>query len=755
MKKLIFLMIGILLIGSLFVSAEINEPDIKAITGNSRVSSVPLEPKDFNFWTWLNGIFGTGRAGFETIDQSICEVRYPQYRNTVEKFGDKDNKNVQYGGNCNVGEYIKLVACSDSGGFHCDQVFDDFYLKEYTDDLLRISQECDKLADGSTDGITNCNDRAWFRDKVYDTYVGYDCMVCEEVSQMDAEIISYNIPDESTYGELITVTAQVKFLGKGWYYVESGLRESSQTFSAVEMGRALSQCDGSPYYDGEMVYVGDEPYGTQVGDTESFTFNFIDYGLVADYKVDLVVANECYYSNPPANTIVNPNYKEFDSRTEWISIESGTEPQTEWACAVCRDNECKSITFNTPCSQIGEDTCTNDAECDDTIVKCYCGVCKNKECKSTLFTGDNCPCDDECTTNVDCGGTPDLAPTISNIEILSDTSKLRDGDQIKFKIEIKYPEGWELEKYANSIGAEETGALHLEVGVYDKEWAEEQGWIKEMQNWWDRAWSIRKMLKPCEEKEADFISAYTILKPRGLLTKDFTKCDSDSEYYDKDAKACYTTFSEAYQPMTATQWSEELGDLTVNVPTTSSLIGGNENTPNYNEKGEYWMIFGLYHDCGSYLPNENSKYKLDITIKPGGGSNGSGEIKQLSMTKSEWNDATHKMIIEAQCDYPHECAEREGFDVTCKGGDEVESRNKDSYGAETHYATRFGKWIWGSDKYASGTCRAKKQFDYCKFTEPLAFFEITGDECQDGLIILIGGLALLFLIPYFLGGGKK
>jgi len=778
MKKLIFLMIGVLLIGSMFVNASINEPDIKAITETSRVSSIPLEPKDFNFLDWLSNLFGTGRAGFETeLDQSTCNARLPPYRNTVEKFGDKDNKNVEYGGSCNKGEYIRLVACDKSGTI-CDQVFDDFYKVEYSSDRLKISKECDKLADGSTDGITDCNDRAWFRNKVYDKYVGYDCMVCEEEEEpMDAKIISYNIPDESIYGDTITVTANIKFLADGKYYVESGLDEPSQTFSVVDMSRALSQCDASPQYDGRWVYVGDG-YGLQAGDTEQYTFRFKDYGLVADYRVDLVVTNGCYWANPPTNTIKNPDYEPFDIKSEWISIVSGLQPTVECDCNICDAND---------------------------------------KCVEKRYTGNDCPCNVECTSDAECvngngddgddngddnGGTPSDsdAPVIYDITLLPRTTirNIDDGETLPFSVTIKTPLGFNSERYPGRLYPNKVGIkqLKLEVGVYDKDWAEKQGWIQTL-SWWERAWMISTDIEPCRESEASFVKTYKFYTP-GIKSMEW--CERNSKNFDEDLEACIQVFTV----------DNDGNQLVAKMPERGSTFWNGED--NYNKDGEYLMVMGLYYYCsyegGGYLPNKASSYKRNLSIGelpdedelcikkgeekietcndgseivaiickeqndgtlrwkktgnecPEEEEKPSGEIKQLSLTKSEWKDATHPMIIKAQCDFPYQCIKLEGYEVNCEYSPEIEARNKDAYGKETAVFTRFKNSFMNlfvdKDTYLSGTCRATKisDFGYCKYTEPLAFFEITGDECQDGLIIIIGGIFLLLLIPKLLGGGK-
>lgn len=62
------------------------------------------------------------------------------------------------------------------------------------------------------------------------------------------------------------------------------------------------------------------------------------------------------------------------------------------------------------------------------------------------------------------------------------------------------------------------------------------------------------------------------------------------------------------------------------------------------------------------------------------------------------------------------------------------------------------KAIKEGDSNTVGICTVDNKFNYCQFTEWAAFIDLTGDECNDGLIILITGL---FLIIILLNAGKR
>jgi len=312
MKKLIFLMVGLLLIGSLFVSAE--EEDIRKVTYSNVDYSKVAEPI-----SWWENIFG--RAGFESINIDDYKTITP-YRSN-ELFQDKDNKNVAYGASCRVGEYIVLVQCYDQAGTNCIPIFGDSYKKESDSDKLRISQVCTS----GSDSITNCNDREWFRDYVYPTYVGYDCMVKKTSCVYGPKVID-------NYDTICSSS------GVGVYKCQSG----SITYIP-------NDCDCTAYEINPECE--EERYG-------------------------------CYNG-------------------QCIVIEGGAYTSSD-----C------------------------NGEC---VERCSCNVCKESgSCVKQTFIGNECPCDDECSSDIDCEEviptppvppvppTPHdydrLAPTIESVEFL-------------------------------------------------------------------------------------------------------------------------------------------------------------------------------------------------------------------------------------------------------------------------------------------------------------------------------------------------
>jgi len=419
-----------------------------------------------------------------------------------------------------------------------------------------------------------------------------------------------------------------------------------------------------------------------------------------------------------------------------------------------------------------------------------------------------------------------LAPTIESVEFLKprDLTQLSKdgGGNIDLSIVVRFPEGFELNYYKQYLGnyafnwwtlpSQLAGSafaqdilekeLKMEIGVYDYDWAMQQGWIvDEKQNWLSRLFKVYYQPLPCGEKtEANFVNTYRI-EEMNLQFEDF-KCDSDNPNWNSARGACFYTLKTAIKDPTWTGGGTEV-PIQASIPTGSDYVTGGDK-PNWNEDGNYVMIVGFYYYCGNYLNNPMSWRKINITIGPikthtedtlceegdilkKSCSDGSTivlqectkrsdgtwrwdketgnecpeepepDLKKLSLTKSEWKKATHKEIIQAMCDFDYQCAQIEDYEIDCIYSEEIEARNKKAYGEETGVWTRFANWLgYDTDAYLSGTCRATKisDFDYCKFTEPLAFFEITGDECQDGLIIIIGALALLFLIPKLLGGSK-
>jgi len=281
MKKLIFLMIGLLLIGSLFVSAV--ESGMKEVP-LEYINQKPIEP--LSWWENFLKIFSR--------EEFVAPVQYEDGIAVTTGTKFKDTTQTIYGESCAKGEYIEMFACklpySTGGTSYCQRIFQDDWEMEYSTDYLDISKVCVKTP---SDGITDCRQRDWFTSFVNEKYVGYYCNV--PVSSMDAQIISYNIPSSSKLEDSVTVEADIKFLADGRYYIEAGLNKASEIFAIYS--REASACDSNIHYDGMF-------YDAKAGEIESFYFNILNYDAVARYRVDIVVTNGC----EKIDGIANPNY---------------------------------------------------------------------------------------------------------------------------------------------------------------------------------------------------------------------------------------------------------------------------------------------------------------------------------------------------------------------------------------------------------------------------------------------------------------
>lgn len=76
----------------------------------------------------------------------------------------------------------------------------------------------------------------------------------------------------------------------------------------------------------------------------------------------------------------------------------------------------------------------------------------------------------------------------------------------------------------------------------------------------------------------------------------------------------------------------------------------------------------------------------------------------------------------------------------------VQATDSASIGIKDMFSDELTTAIKRGDSSKVGICTAEARFDYCKYTEWAAFFKITGDDCKDGLIILIGGFIIIFVI---------
>jgi len=577
MKKLIFLMIGLLLIGSLFVNAEPRMVLTDVITNEE-----PLEP--LSWWENFLNIFSREQfiLGQQELNTRTFQMYVSEYR-FVSPYFDKT-----YGEKCKNYDYVRLyVGDSKTGVFR--NVFDDDWRIEFPGEYLNLRYAC--AYGDCTNQVYMAQYRNWFLNAVDGNYLGYHCIK----APMEAEIISSStsIPSSSKIGNTIKVTTTVEFKGDGRYYVEAGLNKPSESRFSKLGSREVSACDGSVHYDGKWVDV-------TSGDKKSFTFYFKDYGVQASYVIDLVVTNGCKVG---PNAI--SNYKQFDQESGSIIITSTTPTPTQ----------------KYSCSTSG--VCTKDPD----------GGYTDPDCKG------------ECTTP------SNLAPTIVDIKFQnSDVDYLQTvgpGDNMPLRVEIRYPLGWNLKEYAESLGMENTNKLMMEVGVYNKDWAYTQNWIVQ-DNWWDRLWTVSEIPTPCKAKEAQFVNTYDLTTQ--LVKFDFKECTTSSKYYYPAEGACLTTF------ILADDLNTLEGDhpIAATVPSRSAKLDGVDM---YNARGEYTMVVGLYHDCGEgYLPGKWSWWKSDIKI--------GAETWNCSFCNPETKKCEADIISYTPCDESgrHECTS----DVTCK-----------------------------------------------------------------------------------------
>jgi len=390
MKKLIFLLIGILLVGSMVVSAE-PRMVLTDVTTNEK----PLEP--LSWWENFLKIFSR--------EQFIPGLQPLNTRTTLmyvspTKFVNSPIVDKIYGENCKSYDYIRLYKCDSPTG-PCDNVFADDWRIEFPGETLNLKYAC--AYGDCTNTVYMAQYGNWFLNSVEGKYLAYHCIK----APMEAEITLYNVPQASQIDDTITVTATVEFKGDGKYYVEAGLRKSSEApFSTQSIiGREVSACDGSINYDGEYV-------DAISGDKKSFTFTFKDYGIQATYIIDLVVTNGCAIGSNAVS-----NYKQFDSKSKSIRIIE-EPPKYKCVSGVCQqrpdgtytDNNCggtcvipKYKCDGTSCirDDVGGTYTDNDCNsvCAEAVKKYRC-VGNQCERNDILGTYTSSTCDGVCTAEV-------------------------------------------------------------------------------------------------------------------------------------------------------------------------------------------------------------------------------------------------------------------------------------------------------------------------------------------------------------------
>ena len=160
---------------------------------------------------------------------------------------------------------------------------------------------------------------------------------------------------------------------------------------------------------------------------------------------------------------------------------------------------------------------------------------------------------------------------------------------------------------------------------------------------------------------------------------------------------------------------------------------------------------------------------------------------RLSLTKKEWEDSVAleewKPIISSMCTSTTQCTKREDYEVECTKSDEIWDVNyqaaKDNCGEFISQMSLMMAWGILPEKFANlgctvfgwlvefkediprGTCRLSKGAgDICSFFEKTAWFNITGDDCLDGGIImailgLLGVIIFSRLSGVFYIGGME
>lgn len=184
-------------------------------------------------------------------------------------------------------------------------------------------------------------------------------------------------------------------------------------------------------------------------------------------------------------------------------------------------------------------------------------------------------------------------------------------------------------------------------------------------------------------------------------------------------------------------------------------------------------LIGTTDQC---LPSEPSICNTPVTTENTVTEN---ITKSLSLTEDEFNQASPKVIVAAMCLTGSDCAIRENYSTSCIFSNDIKNTDKNavsllsqSEGGLTSVCfglsdTLFGfpaKILFGKDfgcinldykdPLISGTCRATETGGACSFLSKLSFFNITGNKCSDGGIILIGGIVLIFFLISMVGGKK-
>lgn len=150
------------------------------------------------------------------------------------------------GGNCQVGEYIRVYQCDNSQGDGCQITFADDWLKEHEQDLIPYS---------------NWASQTWLRniiDGLGKKYTMYQCLegpgapTSVQAPQGSGRFTSISYPREVKIGEQFHVKGSFLCTGTGPFILETGVDPTSIRTLAV-LTSERSPCDGSAYYSGLQV----------------------------------------------------------------------------------------------------------------------------------------------------------------------------------------------------------------------------------------------------------------------------------------------------------------------------------------------------------------------------------------------------------------------------------------------------------------------------------------------------------------------
>jgi hypothetical protein len=229
----------------------------------------------------------------------IIETYIPTYYITSDmKRSDTGNIVRWYGSRCEAGERIAMYAWTSASGGTRYRLFNHDYLKESDEDNIDLYIECDG---------GNCYNQEWYRDRVANRYVGYECLdcgdlnICTHTSQDDMFTKGTLTVGDYTYTDYCEST---NYLRKWSCYKDFGtLACGGQcSFKSVDCQTVVQNNPNYKCENGRCVSTG-EPAPT-------YTFNYkcgkdigSSYGSNVVYRsrsdspnfwVDVDTCNDCY-----------------------------------------------------------------------------------------------------------------------------------------------------------------------------------------------------------------------------------------------------------------------------------------------------------------------------------------------------------------------------------------------------------------------------------------------------------------------------